>query len=105
MRKPPCSLKGGVVYVNDGPNKQNEVLNRSLIGNFKDVDTPTLLEIIRWSSSMWKQIFGMNIYEMGSKIFLFEFSSKAAAEQVMNGDWLWKQMHIRFQWWSPTVDQ
>ncbi|KAG5605074.1 hypothetical protein H5410_026566 [Solanum commersonii] len=97
------TLKGGVVCINDGPNKQNEVLSRSLVGNFKDVDTPSLSEIRRWSSSMWKQIFGLNIYEMGNKIFLFEFSSKAAAEQVMNGDWLWKQMHIRFQWWSPTV--
>lgn len=35
---------------NDRQNKQNEVLSRSLVGNFKDVDTPTLSEIRRWSS-------------------------------------------------------
>lgn len=52
---------------------------------------------------MWKQIFGLNIYEMGNRYLLFEFASKAAAEQVMDGEWFWKQLRIRFQWWSPTV--
>lgn len=52
---------------------------------------------------MWKHTFGLDIYEMGNKNFPFKFASKATVEQVMNGDWLRKQMHIRFQWWRPKV--
>ncbi|KAF3633184.1 hypothetical protein FXO38_25717 [Capsicum annuum] len=96
-------MGGKVLSINDSFNNQNEVLNRSLVGNYKVAESPTLSEIRRWGSKIWKQNFGLNIYDRGNNLFLFEFACKAMVEQVMNGEWLWKRAQINFQWWSPTV--
>ncbi|KAG5599979.1 hypothetical protein H5410_031349 [Solanum commersonii] len=46
-------------------------------------ETPTLTEVRKWENNLWKQIHDLNIYEMGKEIFLFEFTSKTTAEQVV----------------------
>ncbi|KAK6776326.1 hypothetical protein RDI58_027327 [Solanum bulbocastanum] len=40
---------------------------------------------------------------MGEGFFLFEFASKVTAEQVVKGDWVWRNLLVKMQWWSPTV--
>lgn len=66
-------------------------------------ETPTLTEIRKWANNLWKQTHGLNIYEMGVGIFLFEFASKTTAEQVVEGDWVWKNFPVKMQWWSPII--
>ncbi|KAH0665318.1 hypothetical protein KY285_026524 [Solanum tuberosum] len=66
-------------------------------------ETPNLIEVRKWANNLWKQIHGLNIYEMGEGIFLFEFASKTTAEQVVEGDWVWKNFPVKMQWWSPTI--
>ncbi|WMV09466.1 hypothetical protein MTR67_002851 [Solanum verrucosum] len=76
--------EGRKICINDDSFLQNEVLKRSLVGKFENkVNVPlTLAEMRRWSSNTWKQSHGLNIYEMGSEMFLFEFASRNVAEQV-----------------------
>ncbi|KAG5610161.1 hypothetical protein H5410_021442 [Solanum commersonii] len=52
----------------------------------------TLIDVRKWASSTWKKAFGVNIYEMAGHIFLFEFPNKHMAEQILQGEWNWKNM-------------
>ncbi|KAH0633006.1 hypothetical protein KY284_035792 [Solanum tuberosum] len=66
-------------------------------------EAPTLADIKRWTNDLWKQTYGLNIYEMGNDYFLFEFSSMITAEQVVEGNWSWRNSPVLFQWWNPTI--
>ncbi|KAF3666432.1 hypothetical protein FXO38_09077 [Capsicum annuum] len=63
----------------------------------------SLAEVKRWVTYTWKQAHGVKIYEMGCKLFLFEFPTRAMAEQAMTGDWFWKKSPVFLQWWNPAV--
>ncbi|PHU04660.1 hypothetical protein BC332_25482 [Capsicum chinense] len=39
-------------------------------------ESPILADVRRWASSIWKEAFGVNIYEVAGHIFLFEFPNK-----------------------------
>ncbi|WMV49675.1 hypothetical protein MTR67_043060 [Solanum verrucosum] len=92
---------GGIISINDSLINQNGVLKRSLLGAF-NADA-TLSEVRRWSNTNWRQAHGLNIYEMGNGLFLFEFTSKLIAEQVMKGDWIWMKTPIKLRWWNPSI--
>ncbi|KAF3669432.1 hypothetical protein FXO38_07594 [Capsicum annuum] len=74
--------QGGITNIKDSLVSQNEVLKRSLVGVFNV--SATLSEVRKWSNSLWKQAHGLNIYEMGNGLFLFEFTSKLIAEHLVN---------------------
>lgn len=60
-------------------------LSRSLVG-WSEVDIkekPTLADIRIWSSAVWKNTIGLNIYEFNENRFLFEFPNKFMAEQTL----------------------
>lgn len=63
--------EGSRICINDDSFLHNEVLERSLVGKFKNrVNVPlTLAEIRRWSSNIWKQSHGLSIYEMGNEMY------------------------------------
>lgn len=54
------------------------MLKRCLVGGleYKSKEVPTLSEIRRWSSSTWQNTFGVNIYEINNRRFLFEFHNR-----------------------------
>lgn len=52
---------------------------------------------------MWKNVFEVNIYKMAGSLFLFEFPNRNMADQIMQGEWVWKNSTIRLEWWSPFV--
>lgn len=91
---------GGFVSIKDPHLTKNEILKISLVGEFNA--TTILSEVRRWSNNLWKQAHGLNIYEMGRDLFLFEFASKETAEQVMRGDWSWMQAPVKLQWWNSS---
>lgn len=68
---------GGVISIKDSLITQNEVLKRSLVGEFN------ASEVRRWASSLWKQANNLNIYEMGNGSFLFKFNSR----MIQNRSW------------------
>lgn len=84
---------------------KSEVLKKSLVGEFTTSkgEAPTLTEVRRWENSSWKKVHGLNIYEMGEGHFLFEFACKETVEQEVEGDWVWINLPVKMQWWSPTV--
>ncbi|KAF3616335.1 hypothetical protein FXO38_34604 [Capsicum annuum] len=94
-------LNEDIISIKDPPSDQSEVLKRSLVGEF-NVVVP-LSEVRKWSSSLWKQTHGVNIYDMGRSFFLFEFTSKQIAKQVMEGVWEWKKSPVKLAWWNPLV--
>lgn len=95
---------GGIIHITGGQ-KHNEVLGRSLVGVISEGDSEmiTLSEVRRWTSKIWIQANGINIYEMGQNRFLFEFPSKIAAKNVLKSEWYWKKEKIKLQWWNPMV--
>ncbi|KAH0705557.1 hypothetical protein KY290_010248 [Solanum tuberosum] len=97
--------RGDRICINDNANSYNEVLKKSLVGKFvySKGEAPTLADIKRWTNDLWKQTYGLNIYEMGNDYFLFEFSSMITAEQVVEGNWSWRNSPVLFQWWNPTI--
>ncbi|WMV33839.1 hypothetical protein MTR67_027224 [Solanum verrucosum] len=62
-------------------------LGRIIAGLFRGTEIPTLTDVIRWASSIWKEAFGVNIFEMAGHIFLFEFSNKHMLEKILQGEW------------------
>ncbi|KAH0706441.1 hypothetical protein KY285_010948 [Solanum tuberosum] len=40
---------------------------------------------------------------MGNGLFLFEFALKVTTEQVIEGDWEWRNNPVILQWWNPTI--
>ncbi|KAH0745972.1 hypothetical protein KY285_007629 [Solanum tuberosum] len=97
--------RGGRICINRDANIQSEVLKKSLVGEFMTSkgEAPTLTEVRRWASSLWKKVHGLNIYDMGEGFFLFEFAFKVTSEQVVEGDQVWRNLPVKMQWWSPTV--
>lgn len=65
-------------------------------------EKPTLADLKRWSNLVWKNTFGVNLYEMYGDKFQFEFPNKHMAEQVLRGQWSWKNMKFNLISWSPT---
>uniref|UniRef100_M1DTT7 DUF4283 domain-containing protein n=1 Tax=Solanum tuberosum TaxID=4113 RepID=M1DTT7_SOLTU len=93
--KEKAALKGDTIFINDDPEEYSEVLKRSLVGAFEPRagETVTLSEIRGWANRLWKQTHSLNIYEMGNDFFLFEFALRVTAEQVIEGDWEWRNRH------------
>ena len=54
-------------------------------GTFDEGETqlPSLSDITRWIAVSWKGVFGINIYEMANNMFLFEFTNRHMAEQIV----------------------
>lgn len=100
----PTLMVEGPIHIDDNISTISEVLKRSLVGFFevRDENYPTLSEIRRWTSSIWKINHGLNIYEMGKGRFLFEFASRNTAEHVIIGDWTQNEAFLRLEWWSPA---
>ncbi|KAG5609935.1 hypothetical protein H5410_021216 [Solanum commersonii] len=40
---------------------------------------------------------------MNDGMFLFEFSSWKTSEHVMEGEWSWRRMPLKLEWWKPTT--
>lgn len=76
------------------------VLGRCILGSFDKAkaENHTLSD-----SSVWKKAFGINIYEMLDRCFLFEFPNRYMAEQVLQGEWLWMRSKLKLEWWHPTA--
>ncbi|WMV19344.1 hypothetical protein MTR67_012729, partial [Solanum verrucosum] len=81
------------------------LLERCLVGHLEGQmkEKPTLPEIRRWLSTLWKKAFGVDIYEMYGGMFLFEFPNINMAEQTLQGQWNWKNHRFNLEWWNPMV--
>ncbi|KAK6776133.1 hypothetical protein RDI58_027134 [Solanum bulbocastanum] len=67
-------------------------------------DKKTESEVIAKSrEQVWKKAFGVNIYEMLGGHYLFEFPNRYMAEQILQGEWIWKRNKIKLDWWNPYV--
>ncbi|KAH0748151.1 hypothetical protein KY290_027383 [Solanum tuberosum] len=99
------SKRGDKICINDDANSYSDVLKKSLVGKsvIRKGEAPILVDIRRWANEIWKQIHGVNIYEMENDYFLFEFSSTITTEQVVEGDYIWKNSLVLFQWWRQTI--
>lgn len=95
----------GRICISGDANIQSEVLKKSLVDEFmfSKGEVPTLTEVRRWANSLWKNVHGLNIYEMREGQFLFEFASKVTTEQVVEGDWVWRNLLVKRQWWNLAV--
>lgn len=99
------SKKGNIVITTKSSIQEEGLLNRCLVGCLEvDVkEKPTLADVRRWSSTMWKNIFEVNIYEMSEDGFLFEFPNRHMAKQIIQGQWRGKKIVFKLDWWSPTT--
>lgn len=61
------------------------LFKRCIVGSFDEGETqlPSLSDIWRWIAVCWKGVFGINIYEMANNMFLFEFTNRHMAEQIV----------------------
>lgn len=84
----------------------NDLLGRCIVGKFPDSlqEVPTLNDVRRWVTSVWKTAHGINVYEMNDSYFLFELPTRKAAEHILTGEWSWKKVKMSLDWWSPTVE-
>ncbi|KAG5591119.1 hypothetical protein H5410_041633 [Solanum commersonii] len=84
---------------------EGDLLSRCLVGfcSEKPAERPTLADLKRLSSSNWKNVFSINIYELNDKKFLFEFPYRNMAEQTIQGQWRWKTCNLHLEWWTPTT--
>lgn len=89
--KEKAALKGGRIFINDDQEVFNEVLKRSLVCSFESSRRNKRLYHKsgerRWANQLWKQTHGLNIYEIGNELFLFEFTLWITAKQVIKRDW------------------
>ncbi|KAG5577179.1 hypothetical protein H5410_057313 [Solanum commersonii] len=85
--------------------REQGLLGRCIIGFFdkNNAERPTLSDVRQWSTTVWKKAFGVNIYEMLGGHYLFEFPNKYMAEQILQGEWIWKRNKIKLEWWNPYV--
>ncbi|PHT70574.1 hypothetical protein T459_25678 [Capsicum annuum] len=85
--------------------QEDELLRRCLVGycSEESKERPTLGDIRRWSTTTWKKVFRVNIYELYSEMFLFEFPNRYMAEQTIQGQWRWKNYRFHLEWWQPTI--
>ncbi|KAF3635952.1 hypothetical protein FXO37_25700 [Capsicum annuum] len=35
--------------------------------------------------------------------FLFELPSRKVTEHIQSGEWIWKKMRLKLEWWNPTT--
>lgn len=83
----------------------SKILGRCIFGSFDMTksDIPTLLDVRRSSSTVWKKAFEVNIYEMMGACFLFEFPDRNMAEQILQGEWIRKKSRVKLEWWNPPA--
>lgn len=74
-----------------------------LAADFVFFEWSTLSDVRRWSSSVWRKAFDVNIYEMAGNLFLFEFPNSNMVEQIMQGEWVWKSFIVKLERWSHFV--
>ncbi|KAH0657335.1 hypothetical protein KY285_032217 [Solanum tuberosum] len=106
LRTAEINSKKGIVEVLDKMDVQEDgLLGRCLVGYCREEskEGPTLAEIRRWSTTTWKKVFGLNIYELYDEMFLFEFPNRYMAEQTIHGQWRWKNYRFHLEWWKPTL--
>ena len=79
--------------------KDTGLHKRCLVASFEEgeIEIPSLSYIKKWSSVSWKVVFGINIYEMSKKMFLFEFPNRNIAEQIIQREWSWKKTKVSLQ--------
>ncbi|KAF3619743.1 hypothetical protein FXO38_26586 [Capsicum annuum] len=79
-----------------------DILNRCLVGCFSGdcYLVPTIAKVRRWVLSKWGNTVG--VFDMNGFQFLFEFPSRASAEQVKLGHWSMRQATLDLSWWTPT---
>lgn len=85
--------------------REQGLLGRCIVGFFdkKNAERPTLSDVRQWSTTVWKKAFGVNIFEMMDGHSLFEFPNRYMAEQILQGEWMWKRNKIKLEWWNPSV--
>ena len=85
--------------------REQGLLGRCIVGFFdkKNAERPTLSDVRQWSTTVWKKAFGVNIYEIMGRHFLFEFPNRYMAEQILQGEWMWKRNKIKLKWWNPYI--
>ncbi|KAG5605849.1 hypothetical protein H5410_027341 [Solanum commersonii] len=85
--------------------QEEDLLKRCLIGycTAGKKEKPTLADIRSWSSTIWKKAFRVNIYELNSEMFLFEFPNRYMVELIIQGQWRWKSSIFHLDWWRPTT--
>ncbi|KAG5616845.1 hypothetical protein H5410_016669 [Solanum commersonii] len=85
--------------------REQGLLGRCIIGFFdkNNAERPSLSDVRQWSTTVWKKAFGVNIYEMLGGHYLFEFPNRYMAEQILQGEWIWKRNKIKLEWWNPYV--
>jgi len=106
LRRAEMNTKKGSILITKPVNIQEEdLLKRCLIGycTAGKKEKPTLADIRSWSSTNWKKVFGVNIYELNSEMFLFEFPNRYMAELIIQGQWRWKSSIFHLDWWRPTT--
>ncbi|WMV07421.1 hypothetical protein MTR67_000806 [Solanum verrucosum] len=96
--------QGNSLVISDEASRtQNELLARCVVGSLpEEIPNVILSEIRQWSTSTWKHLHGVNIYEMGQNQFLFELPTKKDADHVVKGTWFWKNHKFLLNWWSST---
>lgn len=92
------SSKGNIQITEPMNIQEEELLKRCLIGHCseEEEEKPTLADIRKWSSTNWKKVFGVNIYEL-------KFPKRYMAELTIQGHWKWKGNKFQLDWWSPTT--
>ncbi|KAF3665931.1 hypothetical protein FXO38_09300 [Capsicum annuum] len=83
---------------------EKALLSRCIVGKFQTTqETPALNDVRRWACNTWRSVFGMSVYAMNDGKFLFELPSRKGAEHVQSGEWIWKNMRLKLEWWNPTT--
>ncbi|WMV46110.1 hypothetical protein MTR67_039495 [Solanum verrucosum] len=106
LRRAEMNTKKGSILITKPVNiKEEDLLKRCFIGycTAGKKEKPTLADIRSWSSTNWKKVFGVNIYELNNEMFLFEFPNRYMAELIIQGQWRWKSSIFHLDWWSPTT--
>ena len=80
---------------------ENKVLGRCNVRFFNKNNAES--NVRQWSTTVWKKAFGVNIFEMMDGHSLFEFPNRYMAEQILQGEWMWKRNKIKLEWWNPSV--
>ena len=86
MGETEISYSEGNLQLAEAPRARDTGLfKRCIVGSFDEGETqlPSLSDIWRWIAVCWKGVFGINIYEMANNMFLFEFTNRHMAEQIV----------------------
>lgn len=96
----------GVIKITEIPGaKDTGLMSRCVVGYFRKEanERPTLADIKRWASASWRKAFGVNVYDMARNLYLFEFPNRYMAEQIIQGEWRWKNQRFCLEWWNLIV--